>query len=191
MRHAHRFALCLGLGCLGMLVSGVSRAGLIPGPGKAGCYAEFDVTGATDIKNHQSCTDGDPTCDTDGQCQNTCTFFVQLCVNQTNVTGCTPSAFKKPVRVKGHLLPVPVTTGAEAACGDAMPITVPLKARGHKHIITTRKLEVRANTTGSPPREKFFLFLTCKPRTDECPAPGSTTTTTTTIAGSTTTTTTH
>jgi hypothetical protein len=172
-----------------MLIPGVSGAELIPGPGNAGCYAEFDVTGATDAKNKQSCMDGDPTCDTDGQCQGTCTFFVQLCVNQTNVTGCTPSAFKKPVRVKGDLLPVPATIGTEAACGDAMPITVPLKTRGHKHIKTTRKLEVRANTTGSPPREKFFLFLTCVPRTGSCPAPGSTTTTTTAV--STTTTTTH
>ncbi len=187
MRHAHRFALCLGLGCLGMLVAGVSRAGLIPGPGKTGCYAEWDVAGATTMSAHQTCTDGDPTCDTDGQCQGTCTFFIQLCVNQTNVTGCTPSAFKKPVRVKGHLLPVPVTTGAEAACGDAMPITVATKPRGKKHIPGLRKLEVRANTTGSPPREKAFLFLKCMPRTDACPAPGSTTTTTV----STTTTTTH
>lgn len=189
MRQTHRFALCLGFGGLGMLVAGVSHAGLIPGPGKTGCYAEFDVAGATDTKNHQMCTDGDPTCDTDGQCQGTCTFFIQLCVNQTNVTGCTPSAFKKPVRVKGHLLPVPVTTGTEAACGDAMPITVPLKTRGKKKIAGTRKLEVRANTSGSPPREKAFLFLKCLPRTDACPAPGSTTTTTTAV--STTTTTTH
>jgi len=189
MRHAHRFALCLGMGCLGMLVAGVSHAGLIPGLGKTGCYAEFDVAGATDTKNHQSCTDGDPTCDMDGQCQGSCTFFIQLCVNQTNVTGCTPSAFntkaKRPLRVKGNLLPLPVTTGAEAACGDGMPITVPINhGKSGK-----RKLEVRANTTGSPPREKAFLFLTCKRRTDACPAPGSTTTTTTAV--STTTTTTH
>ena len=183
MRHTHRFALCLGFGCLGMLVAGVSRAGLIPGPGKTtGCYAEFDVAGATTTDNHQTCTDGDPTCDTDGQCEGTCTFFIQLCVNQTNVTGCAPSAFKKPVRVKGHLLPVPVTTGTEAACGDGMRITVPVHGKTGR-----RKLEVRANTTGSPPREKAFLFLICKRRTDACPASGSTTTTTV----STTTRTTH
>jgi len=186
MRHTHRFALCLGLGCLGMLVTGVSHAGLIPGPKKTGCYAEFDVAGATDTKNHQTCTDGDPTCDMDGQCQGTCTFFIQLCVNQTNVTGCMPSALntkaKRPLRVKGNLLPLPVTTGTEAACGDGMPITVPLKGKTGR-----RKLEVTANTTGRPPREKAFLFLICKKRTDACPAPGTTTTTTI----STTTTTTH
>jgi hypothetical protein len=183
MRYVHRFALCAAFGSLGVFVGGVSVAELIPGPGKTGCYAEFDVAGATTTDKHQTCTDGDPTCDTDGQCQGTCTFFIQLCVNQTNVTGCTPSAFKKRgVHVKGHLLPVPVTTGTEAACGDGMPITVPVHGKTGR-----RKLEVRANTTGSPPREKFFLFLTCKRRTDACPAPGSTTTTTV----STTTTTTH
>ena len=68
--------------------------------------------------------------------------------------------------------------------GDGMPITVPLKGKTGR-----RKLEVTANTTGSPPREKAFLFLTCKKRTDACPAPGTTTTTTTAV--STTTTTTH
>src|SRR5579862_1132598 len=183
MRHTHRFALCLGLGCLGMVVAGVSRAELIPGPGKTGCYAEFDVAGATDTKNHQTCTDGDPTCDTDGQCQGSCTFFIQLCVNQTNVAGCTPSAFKKPVKVKGHLLPVPTTTGVEAACGDAMPIVVPINHGKSGR----RKLELQANTSGHPPREKAFLFLTCKKRTGACPAQGTTTTTTI----STTTTTTH
>ena len=189
MRYVHRFALCLGVGCLGMLVAGVGHAGLIPGPGRAGCYAEWDVAGATTTSAHQSCVDGDPTCDTDGQCQGSCTFFIQLCVNQTNVASCKPSAFntkaRRPLRVKGNLLPLPALTGTEAACGDAMPIEVPINhGRSGK-----RKLEVRANTTGSPPREKSFLFLTCNKRTDACPAPGSTTTTTTAV--STTTTTTH
>ena len=189
MRQTHRFALCFGLGCLGMLAAGVSTAGLIPGPGKTGCYAEFDVAGATTTDPHQNCTDGDPTCDTDGQCQGACTFFIQLCVNQTNVAGCTPSAFRKSPKVKGHLLPVPVTTGTEAACGDGMPITVPLKKRGHTMLTGRKKLEIHANTSGSPPRERAFLFLICKPRKDACPAPGTTTTTTTAV--STTTTTTH
>src|SRR5689334_158836 len=136
MRQIFPLKLAIGFGCLGVFVAGVGSAGLIPGPGRSGCYAEFDVAGATDTNtknhNHVTCMDGDPTCDTDGQCQGSCKFFIQLCVNQTNVTGCTPSAFKRPANVKGKLLPVPVTTGVEAACGDAMPIEVPLKNRGKK-----------------------------------------------------------
>ena len=83
------------------LVSGItfaaapSQAGLIPGgPSTRGdCYIEFDIAGGGG-SNRLTCVDGDPACDTDGQCGNGCTFSIKLCVNQSNVSGCTPAPFR-------------------------------------------------------------------------------------------------
>src|SRR5262249_33942662 len=91
------------------LALGLARpasAGLIPGGGKAAsdCYAEFDVQGASG-SNKVTCTDGEPGCDTDSACQGTCTFRVAVCLNQTNVSGCTPKPLKKPAKAGAPLVP--------------------------------------------------------------------------------------
>src|SRR6516225_8453642 len=118
-----------------VLALGLARpasAGLIPGGGKAAsdCYAEFDVQGASG-SNKVICTDGEPGCDTDSACQGTCTFRVAVCLNQTNVAGCTPKPFKKPAKVGAGLVPPSVLDGSPV-CGAFMNVPVTLKG-GAKH----------------------------------------------------------
>src|SRR5690349_11094997 len=183
MRQLEPWKVFGALAFFGLFVADVAGAGLIPGGGKSStdCLVEWDVQGESG-SNRITCQDGDPNCDTDGQCQNTCTFSIRLCVNQANVSGCTPSAFKKPPKVKMSKVPVPSTTGSEAACGDFVDVKVPLKHRHGGNKKGLMKLQVTAKGS-SGPADKDMLFLTCTPRTGACP----TTTTTTTHTSTTTT----
>src|SRR5207249_9887487 len=61
---------------------------------KTDCFAVFegiDSTGGATPKVR--CMDGDPSCDHDGDCHNgSCTFQFRVCINQKDVSGCTPPA---------------------------------------------------------------------------------------------------
>ena len=158
--------------------AGTGFTGLIPGGGKAAsdCYAEFDVHGASGSKK-VTCTDGDPACDTDGQCQGTCTFSVAVCLNQTNVQGCTPKPLKRPAHVSGGLT-APTAQGAAAVCGPSGTIAVKLKGGKKANKRGRKKIKLTAIVTGKPSRETDQLTLICEPRQGACPPPVTTTTTT-------------
>lgn len=163
-----------------VLVGASARPGfsdLIPGGGKsaADCYAELDVQGAG-ASTKVVCTDGDPACDTDGQCQGVCTFAVGLCLNQTNVDGCVPKALKKPVKVSGAPLSVLTATDASPICGPSSDVAVALKGRKKKR--GKKRITVTVVVTGKPGRDRDRITLTCERREGECP---TTTTTTTTL----------
>ncbi len=72
---------------------------LIPasaGPAKNRCQLEWGTVGTTpDPKSRtkRSCSDGDATCDQDGQFNNSCTIRIQLCMNvpDDRVAGCAPA----------------------------------------------------------------------------------------------------
>jgi hypothetical protein len=67
---------------------------LIPGggSGRTDCHSEWQVQNATNtpflrrglVSTTQTCTDGDPDCDIDGDADGTCTFHVSVCFNQTD-----------------------------------------------------------------------------------------------------------
>ncbi|HEV7731856.1 MAG TPA: DUF4394 domain-containing protein [Candidatus Binatia bacterium] len=167
-----------------LALGAVARGDLVPGGGKAAsdCYLEFDVFGASGSPK-VTCIDGDPACDTDGQCQGVCTFAVGICVNQTNVAGCTPAVPKKALKVKGATLVTVTTTDAAPLCGALRDVPVALGGkkrtkRGKKRITATAVVD------GKPARETDRLVLLCTPREGACP------TTTTTVPTTTTTTTT-
>src|SRR5438128_1147585 len=81
------------------LVALVLAAWVLPAPAQArvagggsarsDCYAEFDGLTATS-GTRVDCTDGDPTCDSDGACGDGCVFMVGVCAFQSDVEGCTP-----------------------------------------------------------------------------------------------------
>jgi hypothetical protein len=68
------------------------------GPKNADCLLEFNPAGGTVLgggaKGKLRCTDGDPTCDRDGQVNGECTFGVSLCVGNADgrLPQCKPSA---------------------------------------------------------------------------------------------------
>jgi hypothetical protein len=165
-----------------LLIGAPVRATLIEGEGnpKSNCYAEFDVDGGTISGNNHNkvtCTDGDPSCDTDGACDGACTFKVRLCVNQTNIPACMPAPLKKTphsLNIQG-----PKTTGSEAACGDFASVIV--KKVSAKKKTARRTLKVVANaTSGKPKNDTDHLFLICERRTGACPSQTTSTSSTTT-----------
>jgi len=178
-RRASTTAFVLGW----VLVATPGHAGLIPGgPTTRGdCYIEFDVDGVSGTSNRITCQDCDPSCDMDGAAtpNGACTFKIKLCVNQTNVSGCTPAPFKRGPRVKKNLVPIPSTTGTEAKCGDTGNVVVKLKKGGKKK--GQLRLQGVAAVNGSPKSDKDLLILTCTPRTTgTCPTITTTTTTSST-----------
>lgn len=59
------------------------------------CAVTLEIPGANvpappKVAKGVDCTDGDPTCDSDGLRNGECVFELQLCANSTAITGCTP-----------------------------------------------------------------------------------------------------
>ena len=169
---------------LAVSVARVGLTALVPGGGKAAsdCYGEFDVLGGGG-STKVTCTDGDPACDDDGLCQGVCTFNVAVCLNQTNVPGCTPATLTKPVKVTGAPLSVLAPSDASAVCASATDVAVALRGK-KKPKRGKKKLRLVVSVAGNPPRDADTLTLLCEPRQGVCPV-----TTTTTSTGPTTTTT--
>jgi hypothetical protein len=71
---------------------------LIPanrGPQQNRCHLEWGTVGTGGRPNRpteQSCSDGDPTCDQDGEFNNSCSIRIQLCLNvpDQRIDGCAP-----------------------------------------------------------------------------------------------------
>src|SRR5262249_28569373 len=150
------------------------------GGGKAGadCEGGFDVQGASG-SNKVTCTDGEPGCDTDSACQGTCTFRVAVCLNQTNVSGCTPKPLKKPAKAGAPLVPPSVLDGS-AACGEFVDVPVTLKGGAKHNKKNVKRIKLTAIVNGKPARETDKLTLICQPRNGACPTTTTTTTTTST-----------
>jgi hypothetical protein len=147
------------------------------GSPKSDCYVVYEGLTINKGKNKSECTDGDPTCDTDGQCQGTCSFGITACFNSMDVAGCTPSNVTA-VTVNGATLNLPTLPTSESICGNQSIVAVPTKttAKGAKK--GKLAVKVKATSVSKPKKDpdKFTLF--CLPREGECPPPPSTTTTT-------------
>ena len=96
---------------------------------KADCYMVYEGFEITSGKNKSECTDGDPACDTDGACNDSCTFSVTACTNGT-VAGCT-AANVTSITFKGAVIDTPTLPTSESVCGDASPVTVALKIKAN------------------------------------------------------------
>src|SRR5204863_5359201 len=110
-RAACRSGLVTLVIALSLAVPAPSRADVAGGgPAKSDCYAVFKGVTATTTKKptRVDCTDGDPACDSDHQCQKTCTFMVQVCENEPGIAGCTPATVTSFGKNTGNLnLPRP------------------------------------------------------------------------------------
>src|SRR5262249_33111139 len=118
------------------------------GPAKSDCYIVLDTKGTATLSHHAlTCTDGDPACDGDGACNDSCLFNVRICVNKPGLPGCTPPASLSIARVSHDAIPVPVML-AGSACGAFVPETVPVKvSKKGKKKPGKLKFTARAMTT--------------------------------------------
>jgi hypothetical protein len=78
------------------LVTATAHATIVTGGGRkrTDCAVVFDVFGANKpappkAPRHTDCTDGDVSCDADGERNGRCVFDLQVCINSTAVEGCT------------------------------------------------------------------------------------------------------
>src|SRR5437879_5802976 len=163
-----------------------SPAVILGGHGtKTDCFAVFDGIDSTGGGTPKvRCTDGDPSCDRDGDCHNgSCTFHFRVCINQPNVTGCTPPAagLKKirtiPPKYRSFTSGLTGSQLTRATCGE--PGDVMVKLRGKKKNKPGRQqIRVFAQANGAPPDSDLVnLFCLPRPANQACPPPGTTTTT--------------
>jgi hypothetical protein len=125
------------------------------------CYVAFAGIPSLDV----TCTDGDPSCDTDGHVDGVCTFGLQACVDVPQA-GCTPAALTSPrvapKKGDGAVLVVALASVAGAGTGCTAPgFAVPLKAAiaGLKPAVVRLKVSV----AGGGKRDTDKVKLTCLP----------------------------
>lgn len=154
------------------------------GPPRSDCFVVLSASGegAFTAPATVGCTDGDPSCDGDGACNDTCTITVALCVNQPAVGTCTPPTSLARLTVTGGL-PVPGLEGA--SCGAAADEVVAVRLRRGVKKPGRRKIVAVATTpVGTRPRvDRDVYRILCHPRLDACPTTttSSSTTTSTTL----------
>jgi hypothetical protein len=149
------------------------------GAAKSDCYIVYEDLEITSGNNKSECTDGDPSCDTDGQCQGTCSFGITACFNDPNVADCTPTNVTA-VTVKGTTLNLAtLLPTSENVCGEQAIVGVPVKktAKGAKK--GKLKVKVKATSVSKPKTDKDAFTLFCLPR-EEGACPTTTTTSSTT-----------
>jgi cysteine-rich repeat protein len=164
----------------------------IPGGGSTStdCLSEWIVRNPTNLplvdgkgrmRRTQRCVDDDPACDLDGGMPGSCTFWVQACVENTDVSGCAPavltsweltkpsikSAARHPelAAARAAFAGVPaVLTGASApdTCSATIDVVVPL--RGTAPTSRTGTLTLGATATAGTARDKDGLKLLCVPQ---------------------------
>jgi hypothetical protein len=171
---------------LAISIAGAGSAGavLVPGGGapKSDCYLEFDVKGGSQLGiRGVECTDGDPSCDFDGACDNNCRFDVAVCLNQRDpdLPNCTapfpPSALLRASERGLGQAGLSFPSFASSACGAFVGVDTPvLNARRRPG----RRIKTLAVSPTRPRRDVDLVKLFCRPRVGTCPITTTTTSTT-------------
>jgi hypothetical protein len=158
---------------------------LVPGGGnvRTDCYAEFEVRGVATATSARmaECTDGDPSCDRDGACNDTCRFDVALCANQTNLSpSCVPpfppEGLRRIVpRGLAKRLAMPVPALADSACAAFVGVDVPVKVRRNGRVKRPGRRSLRALAVSPvrPRRDPDVLRLVCNPPAGGCGGAGA------------------
>jgi hypothetical protein len=147
----------------------VARADQVLGHGR--CDAFWDTGTATVVAPHLDCTDGDPTCDTDGVADHVCTVAVNACVD-TPAGSCTPQPLTKLKFTPGTLSKLkgfsPPTVGSPN-CGTPGTVTIQVGSKKHGKVFKPSR-PVRLLMRGK--HFKDTLLVRCIPN----PNPNTTTT---------------
>src|SRR5262249_16240904 len=99
---------------------------------KSDCYVFADLEGAHPRKNPTTleCADGDPSCDTDGACNNVCALKLRLCINTAPLPPCPPPSQLVTLKFKSHPATFTLNTPAQlsgAQCGAFKDVNLPVK----------------------------------------------------------------
>src|SRR2546426_12318832 len=108
-------AICIAGGVLVLATRGFARTSGVGNDASTDCFTEFDGVSSNPVV----CADGDPSCDADGRDDGQCTFHLALCINQTDLAGCTPAPPLRSVRVRPRKTALrPPADLAASTCGD-------------------------------------------------------------------------
>jgi len=176
------------------LVTSPAAATDLPGTGPSSteCFAilRSDGTAVATAPNRLECANGDPGCDHDGACHDaSCTFRVQVCINQ-DLPGCQAPAALKSLKIAPPKLGIGApATLAGPVCGPMKDVVVPLRGK-QKTKPGKETIVLKAKPQGAKGADTDKITLVCLPRaaTEACPTTTTTASTTTTIATTTTTT---
>jgi hypothetical protein len=134
------------------------------GPAATDCFVAFGHIAGTVV----SCTDGDPSCDTDGKADGACTLELEACVNVPGLPSCTPGSLSAPPSVKPAKDPAAQQLGAAlgslplSGLGCTPPgLRIPLKVSLAGIKPGKSRLTVAASSGGKTDRDR--LRLTCLP----------------------------
>ena len=172
------------------LVAIGDRAGAVRLPGGGGarsdCFLEFEVGGSEISARRVECADGDPSCDLDGACDDSCRFGVSICLNQVDpaLPDCRPPAGLLRASERG-IDPVGLRFPALAssACGAFVGVDAPIRRQGKR---PGRRVRTVAVSPDRPRRDKDALLFFCRPPIGPCPTTTSTSSTTTSSVSTTT-----
>ena len=148
-------------------------AGFIGGGGKSesDCYAGLDVSGVSSASGSQiECTEGDP-CDLSPCGDGKCTFGINVCVNRSGISGCTPPAGGlSSLKAAGPLKAGVPSNLAGEVCGPDLTLDLKLKKNGQKQ--NKRVIRAKATASGSvqPRKDQDSFKFVCLPRSGACPA---------------------
>jgi hypothetical protein len=175
-----------------LLAAGPVAALIVGGGGskRKDCLVVFDAAANFPIGKEKQvrCADGDPTCDTDGAVNGSCSIAVRVCVNSTSSSECTlngvseitvdhsfdngtdpkfdPDFLAMRQRIDQDFL-FPVTT--PDTCTGSVTFTVPIKGPlGNNHCSRKKKkLKLRSRSTPSAglAKDTDTLKLACEPAT--------------------------
>jgi len=153
----------------------------LPGGGKAttDCYAVFAIGGQPEIVSTKraECTDGDPTCDLDGDCDDSCRFAVALCLNDvSDPATCTPPApaaalIKVQPRKAAVDLEIPALDSSSCGAFRNVDVAVKVRKKGRVRKPGKTKLKVVAVSPAKPKKDKDKAVLICRPPEGGCPVP--------------------
>ena len=135
-------------------------------PDSTDCFVAWSGISSTAL----TCTDGDPTCDTDGKVDGVCTLPLQACINVVGLGSCSSSGLSGPPTVKPANNPTGQALAAKLAAlnptapgctppGLALPLIVSLRG------IKPGKAKLTVSATSGGKRDKDKLKLTCQPST--------------------------
>jgi hypothetical protein len=125
---------------LAFILGAVCHAHADQVPGKGGnCAATWDTGTAAAAAGANSnrpttitCEDGDPSCDTDGMANGSCSLIINACVGKATQTCPSPQSLTKPLEfspaiTKGVLIHEFAPPGAPPSCGTGGTVVLPLK----------------------------------------------------------------
>lgn len=166
-------ACALGVGLAALAGAGSTVTTLVSGggPAKSDCYTEIAVQGisASDVTKNKkiTCVDGDP-CDA-GPCgDNNCVVKVDVCWNQTNLSGCTPPASLDSIIVKKLTATIPANLNGASCTGAFVDVAVSTKKNGKKPGKFNFLVKGKAPKGTKPRTDADAVQVICVPRTTAC-----------------------